>query len=103
MKFLKQIRELESEVFKNMGKCSQITIDWVQNTEIDLNREEDEDPITRDHLGSMSYNLSILLEVFDPKKKYDISILKRLNKIIENWSNDIEFVNRALGIPLHKG
>ena len=103
MKFLKQIQSLESEIYKNMFKCSQITIDWVQNTEVDLNIAEYEDPITRDQLGAINYKLNILIEVFDHSKDYDISVLKRLDKIIEDWRNDIEFVNRALGIPLHKG
>lgn len=170
MKYLKQIQELESFVYKNMGKCSQITIDLVQNTEQQLNRDESEqrkDPIRRDELGAINYQIGILLEVFidsysdyslsqlekrvgieticnrfdrdielirgfikskvthrnhyrhfnkyievisDLEKRefypileLDIEVIKRLDEIIENWKNDIEFVNKALDIPLHDG
>jgi hypothetical protein len=102
-KYLKQIQELESDVFKNMGKHSQIVIDIVQDTEQDLNRDESKEPIRRDELGAINYQISILLEVYDPARPHDIEILKRLYKIIEDWYDDIEFINSALGIPLHDG
>ena len=103
MKHLKKLHNLEKEVGQKMGNCSQIVIDIVQNTETDLNRDEAEEPIRRDELGAINYQISILLEVIRLELKTDIEILKKLDKIIEDWKNDIEFINRALGIPLHDG
>ena len=103
MKYLKLIRELDSEIYRNMGKCSQITIDIIQAALQDLDRDVEEEPIERDELGAINYQNDILLEVFNPEKTYDIEVLKRFDKIIEDWRNDVEFVNKALGIPRHKG
>jgi len=102
-KYLKQIRGLEGDVYKNMGECLQITIDMVQNTEQQLNRDEKEDAVTRDELGAIRYLIDILLEAFNPERIYDIEILNLLNKILKDWYDDIEFINRTLGTPLHDG
>lgn len=102
--YIKRLRELDSEIFRNMGKVSQITIDRIQETIIDLDRDFTcDEPVYRDELGSINYQNDVLLEVFNPEKEYDIDVLKRFDKIIEEWRNNVDFVNRALGIPLHKG
>lgn len=101
MSFLKQIQELESEAFKN--PLCQITIDMIQDIEMMLNRDESEDPIRRDEVGAMVYQINILLVVFNPSFKYDIEVLNRLCDILVAWRDNIEFVNRTLGIPLELG
>lgn len=103
MKYIKQIRELDSEVFSNMGKTSQIVIDVVQETLQQLDRDSSEEPIERDELGAINYDIGILLEIYNPKLEFDIYILKKLDLIIEEWYKDVEFINIALGIPKHKG
>jgi hypothetical protein len=103
MKYLEQLQKIDSEIFKNMGKTSQKTIDIVQETISDLDRDTDEEPIQRDELGAINYDIDILLEIWNPALEYDIDVLKRFDKIIEDWRNDIEFVNTALGIPKEKG
>lgn len=101
--YLDELRKIDSEIFDNMGKTSQKTIDIVQETIEQLDRSVEDESIERDELGAIDYGISILLEVWNPKLKYDIDILKRFQKIIIAWYEDVEFVNIALGIPRHKG
>ena len=102
-KYLKELRVIDREVYDNMGEASQKTIDIVQETIAELDRDYEEEPIQRDELGAINYEISILLEVWNSELKFDIDILKRFDKIIEDWYNDVEFINMALGIPKHKG
>lgn len=101
MNYLQQIQALESEAFRK--PLCQITIDIVQEAEMQLNRDESQEPIERDELGSMVYGIHSLLVVFNPSYSYDIEVLSRLCDILVKWRDDIEFVNRTLGIPLHRG
>lgn len=102
-KHLKELRKVESEVFDNMGEASQIIIDFIEDITSKLDRDVGEEPIERDELGAINYDIDILLEVFDTKREYDIETLKIIDRIIEDWGKDIEFVNIALGIPRDKG
>lgn len=102
-KYLEELREIESYTFDNMGKTSQRVIDVVQETVHQLSRDVEDDPIQRDELGCIKYDIDTLLEVFNPKLEFDIGILKRVYKIISDWYNDVEFINITLGIPRHKG
>lgn len=102
-KHLEELRKIDSDVFANMGKTSQKTIDIVQETIEQLDRDYEEEPIQRDELGAINYEIDILLEVWNKELEYDIEILKRVDKIIAEWYKDVEFVNVTLGIPKHKG
>lgn len=102
-KYLENLKKVESDVFGNMGKTSQITIDVVQKIVHQLSRDIEEYPIQRDELGAINYNINVLLEIFNPELKYDVEILKRIYKIISSWYKDVEFINITLGIPRHKG
>jgi hypothetical protein len=102
--YLCQLREVERSIYENMGNVSQITIDIVQETILQLDKYDDEDEvIERDELGALNYDISILLKVFNPKLKFDIATLKKFDEIIKNWYNDVEFVNITLGILRKKG
>ena len=79
------------------------TIDIVQETIEQLDRDYEEEPIQRDELGAINYEIDILLEVWNKELEYDIEILKRVDKIITEWDKDVEFVNVVLGIPKEKG
>lgn len=103
MKYLKELRIIDSDIYSNIGKASQKTIDLVEELIIQLDRDIEECPIMRDELGAINYDIDVLLEVWSHKLEYDIKILKRTNKIIENWYKDIEFVNKSLGIPIEEG
>lgn len=81
-KHQKEIDELDSEIYVAMGNYSQIVIDIVADA-TDLKGDKDE-------LGAFCYSVSILKEVFDPKRDFDISILDRLEKIIRDWLNELE-------------
>ena len=87
MKYLAQLQKIESELFDNVGKPSQKTIDLVQNYIIDF--ETDKEPITRDDLWAINYQIDTVLEVWNPILTYDIDVLKRFNKIISDWSEDV--------------
>lgn len=76
-------------------RYSQIVIDLFQDDLEDLLEDESRTP---DDIGSFSYNVSILLEVFNPILKLDIELLKELESALDNWSSDAEFVNRSLGL-----
>ena len=39
----------------------------------------------------------------DSKFELDISLFKQMYKVLDEWRDDIDFRNRALGIPVHKG
>lgn len=101
--YLEELKKIDSEVFYNMEKYSQKTIDVVQETIEQLDRDWEEEPIERDELGAINYEIDILLEVWSKDLQFDIEILKRFDKIIAEWYKDVEFVNMALGIPKHKG
>ena len=103
MNYLNRLREIDSYVFETMGKTSQKTIDFVEDTIRDLDREIDDNPIERDELGAINYEISVLLEVWNPSLEHDISVLKRFDKIIREWYEKIEFVNITLGITKEKG
>ena len=103
MKYLKLLREIDKEVYYNMGKVSQRVIDTIEEVVGDLGRDTEEAPIERDELGSIRYDIDTLLEFFDAVRKYEIEILKKIDKILEAWYEDIEFRNIALGIPKEKG
>ena len=89
MKYLEQLEKINSEICNNMGKVSQKTIDVIQDTFSDLNRDTNDEPIQLYELGSINYDVSILLEIWNPALEYDIDVLKRFNKIIKDWKNDI--------------
>ena len=103
MKHLEKLQNIDSEIFDNMGKTSQKTIDVVQETIEQLDRDYEEEPIQRDELGAINYEIMTLLEVWNKKLDYDIDVLKRFDKIIEDWYKDVDFVNRTLGTPPEKG
>ena len=85
MKYLEQLQKIESELFDNVGKPSQKTIDLVQNYIIDF----ETDALTRDDLWAINYQIDTVLKVWNPDLKYDIDVLKRFNKIIADWSEDV--------------
>lgn len=95
---LTELRTIDSLVYKNMGKTSQLVIDFVQESIIDLSRDFDESPITRDELGSLSYQIDCLLEIFNPKKLFDIFILDQFKAVIDSWYNDVVFIDGTLGV-----
>ena len=89
-KHLEELRKVDGDVFCNMDRASQKTIDIVQETIEQLDRNYAEERITRDELGAIKYDIDILLEIWDKELKYDIEILKRVDKIIDKWYKEVE-------------
>lgn len=92
----KTIQELGKRAWKKFP--NQITIDLIQESEQLLCSEEDESNL-RDDVGSLSYEVSIVLEVLNPNLNYDKDLLEKLESALDKWAEAIEFVNKSLGIP----
>lgn len=103
MNYLQKLKEIDDEVYKNMGKVSQKVIDIIEDTLDHLDRDVEEEPIERDELGAINYEIDVLLEIWKPELKYDIEILTKFDKVIKEWGDDIDFINTTLGIPRHRG
>lgn len=73
---VKEILELDNEVYKNMNNHSQFTMDFFE--EVTYNIEED-----KFNAGSTLYKLENILEIFDPAKKDDIEVLEQLKEKLE--------------------
>lgn len=89
-KHLKELIKIYSDLFTNMGKTSQKTIDIVQETIEQLDRGYEEEVIHIYELLAIKYEIDILLEVWNEELEYDIEVLKRVNKIIDEWCKTIK-------------
>ena len=96
--YLKELQELDSLVFKNMHKTSQLTIDLVQNVILDFGDIESENDADWELLMSTSYNVSNIIEIFNPTLSFDVAIILKLKTILNNWADQVDFINRSLGI-----
>jgi hypothetical protein len=93
--YQRRVKELCDSMY---GKdLQQITIDLIQDAIEPL--LDIEAMVTRDCVGASAYDVSILLEVFNPKFGLDIMLLSKLDKALDEWSNDIEQTNIILGLP----
>jgi hypothetical protein len=102
MNYREQIKKLIDQVEQN--DYQQITIDFFQEFDVEFfTRDEDEKPIERDEIGAQQYQIDILLDVFNPALEKDIEVFKEMDKLLQLWHDDIDFRNRSLGIPRHKG
>lgn len=74
---------------------TQIVIDLFQDDLEDMLSQED---VTPDDIGAFSYNVGNLKDVFNPKFGKDIELLTDLEKALDDWLIDREFVNKSLGL-----
>lgn len=102
MNYLQQIHELASVTFHS-GGTAQIVIDIIENAQMELSRDESFDPVERDELGSYVYDINNIMDIIKPELVKEIDVLTKLRDILAAWRDDVEFVNRTLGIPLHRG
>lgn len=79
------------------GKYCQWLIDFVQD-EVEELLNQEEYP-TRDQPGALAYQLDIVIEITNPARKDDLTLMHELHDALEAWSNDIEQNNFALGLP----
>jgi hypothetical protein len=80
------INELSNLVFYKMENYHQITIDLVSEAEHLLMKED----LSSDDVGSLSYNISTLLEVINPTLIDDIECLNNLNNELESIEKQIK-------------
>lgn len=73
---IQEIKDLESAIYYNMGKHSQLVIDLFEEITEDI--EEDSFSV-----GATLYNLENVLDIFDPAKKEDIKVLEQLKEKLE--------------------
>lgn len=84
-KYIKKLLEIDREVYDNMDKASQKVIDFVQDTLEQLGVVN----VDRFEISAIGYEISILLEVWNPSLEYDISVLKRLEEVVNSWYKEI--------------
>lgn len=77
---MKTIEQLSHDTFYSMEKYSQIVIDFVQNFEDIENKEE---------LGSLSYQLDLVLEVIDNSRTDDVEVLKNLQLLVKEKEKEL--------------
>jgi len=73
---VKEIQELETKIYYNMGKHSQLVIDLFEEITEDIEEEDFS-------VGATLYRLYNILEIFDPAKKDDIEVLEQLKEKLE--------------------
>lgn len=88
-----KVKNLCEEIYK-FG-FSQIVIDIVQDNVEELVEQEN---ITPDEIGAQAYELSILIDVYNPALEKDLTFLTDLMKAIREWGEQAEQVNKLLGI-----
>jgi hypothetical protein len=88
------VKDICEEVYK-IG-FQQIVIDLVQDELEPLIECED---ISRDDIGAAAYDVSILLDVYNPEFEKDIDLLTRLKLALNDWEHQHEQVNKILGLP----
>lgn len=70
---IQEIKQLDSDIYYNMGKHSQFIIDYFER----LTENIDEEIF---NAGAELYHLENVLEIYNPAKKEDIEILEQLKE-----------------------
>lgn len=96
-KHLNELRKLDNEIYLNLDKASQKLIDIIQETMENFDIDYSQVPIKRRDLGAISYEIEILLEIWNPNLKYDIEVLKRFNEILNDWIKEVDSVSLSKG------
>ena len=92
MSHIKKIKQVSSQVYRQMGRHSQVVIDLVEYLEGETS--QDDDPVDSMSIGSFMYDTENLLDVFNPARQADIQVLKSLNAILEEWYVELLFIEK---------
>lgn len=85
------LRKIALDVYLDKQNLSQITISFVNDTVKDLDvYTPRQNEVNETDLDKWKYKIELLLEVFNPEMKYDIAILKTLDRILSDWRMEIE-------------
>ena len=90
--FERELQELESKVYNQMGKCSQKTIDLVQNAGMEFFNEGER--LRRDTVGAVQYEISLILEIIDKSLKVDIQLIVELSVIVNKIYEYLDYLNK---------
>lgn len=82
----------------NFG-LSQIIIDLVQE---DVEELVEADEVTPDDIGAQVYDISILIDVYNPALEKDLDFLNRLHEALKEWGEQATQVNKILGLDPNK-
>lgn len=81
-----ELEQLIHYSFYNMQNYSQITIDYIEETEDLINGEQDEE--FKNYLGALSYRISTIIEIISPALETDVNAFFKLDKIINEYLDD---------------
>lgn len=95
-----KVTEIIDKVLGFKLTVPQIVINLCEEVEELLNWDDmNEEPLRRDNVGAMCYHIGIILDIIKPEMEETISFLNELDKALEEWRDDIEFINVTLGLP----
>lgn len=60
---------------------------------------EDGDETSLDDVGYLLYQSYLIMESINPRLTREVNFLSALVLLLEEWEEEIEFVNKALGLP----
>lgn len=86
---MKNFSQISSDSFYKMENYHQISIDLIEEAEQLIN-SEDEKTKQIELLGALSYNIDIILEIFNPIYEIEISDLKDVLIHIENKIKELK-------------
>ena len=86
---MKNFSQISSDSFYKMENYHQISIDLIEEAE-QLFNNEDEKTKQIELLGALSYNIDIILEIFNPIHEIEISDLKDVLIHIENKIKELK-------------
>jgi len=76
-----ELQQLSHDSFYNMQNYSQITIDYIEETEDTIENN-------RDILEALSYRISTIIDVLSPALETDVNAFLKLDKIINEYLDD---------------
>lgn len=88
------VKYLCDEVYKK--QYTQILIDLVQDV---IEKVIEQESVSREEVGSISYHVENLLIAINPSLKNDLTLLNKLNIALTRWEVEIEETNKLLGLP----
>lgn len=85
-----ELQRLSHDSFYNMQNYSQITIDYIEETEDLLNENGEQDEEFKTYLGALSYRISTIIEIISPALETDVNAFFKLDEIINEYLNKVE-------------
>ncbi len=87
---MKDFKQITHDSYYKMENYHQISIDLIEEAENLFNSLDEEDRYVIEQLRALSYDIGIVLEVFNPIFEIEISDLKDLDVHIDNKINELK-------------